>query len=60
MTNFIRTKHGYSEHDHGYSGSFSWFPSTYFGKWMVVGHGQFTKTGFAVTDDFGTLVEVAV
>ena len=59
MTNFIRTKNGYTEDDHGYSGAFSWWPSfVYFGKWHVMGHGQFAKSGLAVTDDFGTLVEV--
>ena len=60
MSNFIKTKHGYTEDDHGYSGAFSWFPSPEvgFGIWCVIGHGQFAKTGFAVTDDFGTLVEM--
>lgn len=63
MSDFIKTKTGYSESTHGYSGAFSWFPASpalYFGIWCVVGYGPFTKGGFAVTDDFGTLVEVAV
>lgn len=63
MSNYIKTKTGYSDHAHGYSGAFSWFPawpSLYFGIWCVIGHGQFAKSGFAVTDDFGTLVEVAI
>ena len=58
MSNYIKTKHGYTEDDHGYSGAFSWWPAFNFGKFYIVGHGQFTKSGTAVTDDFGTLVEV--
>jgi len=53
---------GYTEHDAGCSGSFSWFTNSRFpGKWLVVCHETgFSKTGtsVAVVDDFGNLVRV--
>lgn len=55
-----QTKHiGYVEDAHGYSGAFSWWRSDMDSRfWFVAGHGPFCKTGQAVTDDFGNLVEV--
>ncbi len=54
-------KKGYVEDAQGFSGAFSWWRAAHepWGKWWVCGHSQFTKDGRAVTDDFGTLVEVA-
>lgn len=56
-----QTKHiGYVDNAHGYSGAFSWWRSDMDSRfWFVAGHGPFCKTGLAVTDDFGTLVEVS-
>ena len=59
MSGFISTATGFTNHDAGYTGAFSWCRSCLIpGKWYVCGHGQFAKSGYAVTDDFGTLVEV--
>lgn len=52
--------YGYVTDMGGYSGSFSWWRvfDEPWGRWSVLGHSAFTKDGKAVTDDFGTLVEV--
>lgn len=54
-------KKGYVEDAQGFSGAFSWWRAAHepWGEWWVCGHSQFTKDGRAVTDDFGTLVEVS-
>ena len=54
------TKHTvYVNHDHGYSGAFSWWRSNMdYRFWLVCGYGEFCESGRAVTDDFGTLVKV--
>jgi len=53
---------GYTEHDAGFSGSFSWFTNAILpGKWFVVCHEtSFAKerVSRAITDDFGSLVRV--
>ena len=53
---------GYTEHNCGFSVSFSWFTDAIFpGKWLVVCHEtSFAKEGVsrAVVDDFGNLVRV--
>jgi len=55
---------GYTEHNCGFSVSFSWFLSSLHpGKWLVICHEtSFAKevTSTAVTDDFGNLVRVSV
>ena len=51
-------KKGYIEDDHGYSGSFSWWRCANPAFWTVIAYGQFTRSGIAVCDDYGTLVEV--
>ena len=58
--NYISTKRiGYSQDESGFSGAFSWWRnSNNWYVWSVCGHSQFSKDGIAVTDDFGTLVEV--
>lgn len=58
--NYISTITGYSEHDGGYSGAFSWWLSaTNPGKWCICSLRSFDGGGLAVTDDFGNLVRVA-
>lgn len=50
---------GFVDDNSGYSGAFSWWRSNSDrGFWYVCGCGSFTKSGNAVTDDFGNLVEV--
>ena len=53
---------GYTEHNCGFSGFFSWFTNSSFpGKWLVVCHEKsFAKEGVsvAITDNFGSLVRV--
>jgi len=60
MSNFTLFKNtGYVEDHNGFSGAFSWWVSKEVpGRWLVVGHGEFAKSGYAVTDDFGSLVAV--
>jgi hypothetical protein len=48
---------GYTDDAHGYSGLFSWWRGDK-NRWHVIGHGQFTVSGYAVVDDFGNLVRV--
>lgn len=52
--------YGYITDTSGFTGAFSWWRTSNepWGRWSVCGHGQFTKDGKAVVDDFGTLVEV--
>jgi hypothetical protein len=51
---------GYSADTKGYSGVFSWWRSkTNRNRWYVSGYGPFTRGGYAITNDFGDLVEVA-
>lgn len=56
----MNTHHtGFVDHEHGYSGAFSWWRSTVDTRfWYVCGYGEFCESGRAVTDDFGTLVKV--
>ena len=50
---------GYTTPTGGYSGSFSWWRNTFRPwLWTVQGCGQFCASGLAVTDDFGSLVQV--
>lgn len=45
----------------GFSGSHMWFKTeSQIGFWYVLGTSSFTSCGYAVVDDFGTLVEVTV
>ena len=51
---------GWVEDCSGFSYAFSWFRLARDSRfWLVIGHGPFTKSGTAVTDDFGDLVEVS-
>lgn len=52
-------KKGYINDANGYTGTFSfWRYHADRRYWCICGHGPFTKDGWAVMDDFGTLVEV--
>jgi len=51
-------KKGYFECEHGFTGAFSFWRAKDRRYWCICGIGQFTKDGYAVVDDFGTLVEV--
>lgn len=56
----LRSTSGYVTHDSGYCGGFSWWRNNLdYRFWTICGHGSFCKDGMAITDDFGSLVEVA-
>ena len=57
--NMMSLRHGYSQDTCGFTGDYSWW--MYSGDrrmWMVTGYEPFTKSGEAVIDNFGNLVEV--
>lgn len=51
----------YTSHKWGANDSFSWMSWLFDdsrGRWWVMGHGDFCRSGWAVVDDFGNLVAV--
>ena len=59
MNDLILMKRGYSQNDWIYTGTHSAYRMANPAFWQVIGYGQFTKSGIAVCDDFGNLVQVS-